>query len=57
LAATNQITGNVTTVGGLNGSVSARFYGPAAQEIGGTFALSAGAGSLQGYTGAFGGRR
>ena len=56
-AATNQISGGVATVGGLTGSVTARFYGPSAQEIGGTFALDAGVGGLQGYAGAFGGRR
>lgn len=54
-AATNQITGNVTTTGGLNGTVNARFYGPSAQEIGGTFAVDSG--GLEGYMGAFGGRR
>lgn len=54
-AATNQITGSVTTTGGLTGSVNGRFYGPSAQEIGGTFSVT-GAG-LQGYAGAFGGKR
>ncbi len=54
-AATNQITGNVSTTGGLNGTVNARFYGPSAQEIGGTFAVDSG--GLEGYMGAFGGRR
>jgi len=54
-AATNQVTGNVTTTGGMSGSVNARFYGPSAQEIGGTFAVSSGA--LSGYAGAFGGKR
>lgn len=54
-AATNQITGSVTTTGGMTGSVNARFYGPSAQEIGGTFAVSSGA--LSGYAGAFGGKR
>jgi len=54
-AATNQITGNVTTTGGLTGTVTGRFYGPSAQEIGGTF--SAMGGGLEGYAGAFGGKR
>lgn len=54
-AATNQITGNVTTTGGLSGTVNGRFYGPAAQEIGGTFAVTSG--GLEGYAGAFGGKR
>jgi len=55
-AATNLITGNVSTTGGLTGTVNARFYGPTAQEIGGTFAVDSG-GGLEGYIGAFGGRR
>jgi hypothetical protein len=54
-AGTNQITGSVTTTGGLTGSVNGRFYGPAAQEIGGTFSVT-GSG-LTGYAGAFGGKR
>ncbi len=54
-AATNQISGSVTTGGGMSGSVNARFYGPSAQEIGGTFSLT-GAG-IEGYSGAFGGKR
>lgn len=53
--ATNQITGSVATGSGMTGSVNGRFYGPAAQEIGGTFSVS-GAG-LEGYSGAFGGKR
>jgi len=56
-AATNLITGNVTTTGGLTGTVNARFYGPSAQEIGGTFAVTPAGGGLEGYAGAFGGRR
>lgn len=51
----NQITGSVATTGGLTGSVNGRFYGPSAQEIGGTFSVT-GAG-LEGYAGAFGGKR
>lgn len=55
VAGTNQVTGSVTTTGGLTGSVNGRFYGPAAQEIGGTFAVT-GSG-LEGYAGAFGGKK
>ncbi len=54
-AATNQITGNVSTTGGMTGTVNGRFYGPSAQEIGGTFAVTGAA--LAGYAGAFGGKR
>jgi hypothetical protein len=56
-AATNQIAGSVTTVGGLTGSVNGRFYGPSAQEIGGTFSVTSGSNALEGYAGAFGGKR
>jgi hypothetical protein len=55
-AASNQITGNVATAGGLIGTVNSRFFGPAAEEFGGTFAVDSG-GGLEGYSGAFGGRR
>lgn len=63
-ANTNQITGSVSAAGGtasgitvnaITGSVNGRFYGPSAQEIGGTFGLT-GAG-VEGYAGAFGGKR
>lgn len=54
-SASNAITGNVSTVGGLAGTVNARFYGPLGQEIGGTF--SAESGGIEGYAGAFGGKR
>lgn len=59
--ATNSITGNIktqTTTAGLapmTGSATARFYGPTAQEIGGTFSVR-GTG-IQGYAGAFGGKQ
>lgn len=51
----NQFTGSVSTVGGMTGSATGRFYGPSAEEIGGTFSAT-GAG-LQSYGGAFGGKR
>jgi hypothetical protein len=54
-AGVNQITGNVTTNGGLTGTVNAQFYGPSAEEIGGTFSVSSG--GLEGYSGAFGGKK
>ena len=50
---TNQFTGTVNTAGGLTGTATGRFYGPAIQEIGGTFSTT-GAG-VQSYSGAFGG--
>jgi hypothetical protein len=60
-AATNQITGQVDALAaGLSGSVNGRFYGPVAQEIGGTFALEnplSPPGSVEGYVGAFGGKQ
>lgn len=55
-AATNEITGTVTTADGMTGTVTARFYGPNAEEIGGTFSVTS-ASPLGGYTGAFGGKR
>lgn len=61
-AGVNQFTGAATTVGGglanapMTGTVTGRFYGPTATEIGGTFALS-GANPTNGYIGAFGGIR
>ncbi len=51
----NQFTGNVSTTGGLTGTATGRFYGPTAQEIGGTFGVT-GAGVTT-YGGAFGGKR
>jgi hypothetical protein len=59
-AGVNQFTGAVTTVGGgasnaaMTGEATGKFYGPTAQEIGGTFAVRNGAAA---YLGAFGGKR
>lgn len=64
-AGNNLFTGNVSTVGGgasgaaMTGTATGKFYGPSAQEIGGTFGLTSGtvgAGGT-GYIGAFGGKR
>lgn len=55
VAATNKITGSVSTVSGHTGTVTGQFYGPSAQEIGGTFSLTGG--RLGAYAGAFGGKR
>lgn len=51
----NQFSGAVTTAGGMTGTAKGRFYGTAAQEIGGTFSVT-GTG-VQSYGGAFGGAR
>lgn len=52
----NQFSGNITTAGAvMSGTATGRFYGPSAQEIGGTFSVT-GSG-LQSYGGAFGGQR
>ena len=51
----NPFRGAVSTAGGMTGAATGRFYGPAAQEIGGTF--SATGPGLQSYGGAFGGAR
>jgi hypothetical protein len=51
----NQFSGSISTDGGMTGTATGRFYGPSAQEIGGTFSAT-GAG-LQSYGGAFGGKR
>jgi hypothetical protein len=60
-AGVNQFTGALTSVGGgvsnaaMTGNATGKFYGPTAQEIGGTFAVSGG--GTTGYLGAFGGKR
>ena len=55
-AGSNQFTGAVANSGStLSGTATGRFYGPAAQEIGGTFGLT-GAG-LSAYGGGFGAHR
>jgi hypothetical protein len=62
-ATTNLVTGtNLATAGGggvavmTGGTVTGKFYGPAANELGGTFAVRAGAG-VESYAGAFGAKR
>ena len=51
-AGSNQFTGPVETTGGMTGMASGVFYGPAAEEIGGTFATQ-GTG-VEAYIGGFG---
>ncbi len=54
IAGTNQFSGPVSAPGsGMTGTATGRFYGPAIQEIGGTFSVT-GTG-VQSYSGAFGG--
>jgi hypothetical protein len=60
VAGSGSFSGSVSTTGvgtggsALSGSATGRFYGPSAQEIGGTFAVSSG---NEVYGGAFGARR
>jgi hypothetical protein len=59
-AGVNQFTVAISSVGGgasnvvMTGTATGKFYGPTAQEIGGTFAVSGGGAA---YLGAFGGKR
>lgn len=59
----NQFLGSVTTVGGgtgnaaMTGTATGNFYGPAAQEIAGSFVTSGGSGSSNSFMGAFGGKK
>jgi transferrin binding protein len=58
--ATNQFSGPVTAAGqgtGLNGTLNGTFYGPTAQEMGGTFSLNAVSPSREAMVGGFGGKR
>jgi hypothetical protein len=48
------ISGAVTSVSGMTGTASGKFFGPSAQEIGGTYVLQGGGASL---VGGFGGTR
>lgn len=50
-AGTNSFTGNVSTQGGMAGTATGRFYGPTAQEAGGTFNTKST--GTQTYIGAF----
>ena len=52
-AATNNLTGTLSTVNGLSGGANAQFYGPAAVELGGTFFVKD-PGNTKQMTGAFG---
>jgi hypothetical protein len=55
--ATNRFTGTLTNAGGtMSGASTGRFYGPAAQELGGVFTVKAPAG-VETFTGAYGAKR
>jgi hypothetical protein len=56
LAGTNRFSGDIKTAGGLPGTASGRFYGPAATEIGGTFIAKAATG-VETFVGAFGAKK
>jgi hypothetical protein len=51
---TSQFSGDVAAVNGMTGTASGRFYGPAAEEIGGVYSLTGGGATL---LGGFGGKR
>jgi hypothetical protein len=55
--ATNTFSGTLTNAGGtMSGSSTGRYYGPAAQELGGVFTIKS-ANTAETLTGAYGGRR
>jgi hypothetical protein len=60
-AGQNELSGNASTqgfggdYGKMSGPIYGRFYGPSAQEVGGTFGLK-GSG-VETYIGGFGGKR
>ena len=51
----NKISGNVSTVNGMSGNLNGKFYGPTANEMGGTFAVSGS--NIGSFVGGFGGKR
>ena len=54
-AGTNAMTGTATTTNGMSGNMNGKFYGPALNEVGGTYAVTgSGVGSM---VGGFGGKR
>lgn len=54
-AGSTKLSGTVTSTNGMTGPVNGKFYGPVANEIGGTYAVSgSGLGSM---VGSFGGKR
>ena len=54
-AGSNAISGTATTANGMSGNMNGKFYGPAINEVGGTYAVTgSGVGSM---VGGFGGKR
>ena len=54
-AGANAMTGTATTTNGMSGNMNGKFYGPALNEVGGTYAVTGtGVGSM---VGGFGGKR
>lgn len=54
-AGSNAMTGTATTANGMSGNMNGKFYGPALNEVGGTYAVTgSGVGSM---VGGFGGKR
>lgn len=54
-AGSNVMTGTATTANGMSGNMNGKFYGPALNEVGGTYAVTgSGVGSM---VGGFGGKR
>jgi hypothetical protein len=54
-AGSNAMTGTATTTNGMSGNMNGKFYGPALNEVGGTYAVTgSGIGSM---AGGFGGKR
>jgi hypothetical protein len=53
-AGTNAFSGMVTSANGMTGSLSGRYYGPNAEEVGGVYNLGGTAGTMMG---GFGGKR
>jgi len=51
----NKVAGTVTTVSGMSGNANGKFYGPTANEVGGTYAVSGS--NLGSFVGGFGGKR
>jgi hypothetical protein len=53
-AGSNNISGNLTSTGGMSGTAVGQFFGPSANEIGGTYKVNSGSSYM---IGGFGGKR
>jgi hypothetical protein len=56
-AGSNSMSGNVSAQNGMSGDMQGQFYGPAAQEVGGTFALKGKGNGTAAMGGGFGAKR